>query len=154
MERTIVEILGISELKWTEMSHFQSDEYKVFFCGQDHVRRNGVICDKDIKMRNGTQANSDRIISIGLDGHPVRTTIIQIYAPTSAASEDNIEDFYGRLQDIIDTVPRGNVFIIIGDWNAKNGDKSVEGISGTHGLGDRNEASERMIELYYVKQTN
>ena len=49
MERTRVEILGISELKWTEMGHFQSDEYKVFFCGQDHVRRNGVaiICDKD-----------------------------------------------------------------------------------------------------------
>ena len=42
MERTRVVILGISELKWTEMIHFQSDEYKVFFCHQDHVRRNGV----------------------------------------------------------------------------------------------------------------
>ena len=47
-----VEILGISELKWTEMGHFQSDEYKVFFCRQDHVRRNGVaiICDKDTSI--------------------------------------------------------------------------------------------------------
>ena len=152
MERTIVEILGISELKWTEMSHFQSDEYKVFFCGQDHVRRNGVICDKDIKMRNGIQFNSDRIISIGLDGHPVRTTIIQIYALTSAASEVNIEDFYGRLQDLIDTVPRGGVFIIIGYWNAKIGDKAVYGISETHGLGDRNEAGERMIEFCEANQ--
>ena len=42
MERTRVEILGISELKWTEMGRFQSDEYKVFFCGQDHARRNCV----------------------------------------------------------------------------------------------------------------
>ena len=77
----------------------------------------------------------------------MRTTLIQIYAPTSAASEDDIEDFYGRLQDLIDTVPREDVLIIMGDWIAKIGDKAVDGISGTHGLGDRNEAGERMIEL-------
>ena len=155
MERTKVEILGISELKWTEMGHFQSDEYKVFFCGQDHVRRNGVaiICDKDTsRCVMGYKPISDRIISIRLDGHPVRTTIIQIYAPTSAASEDDIEDFYGRLQDLIDTVPRGDVLITMGDWNAKIGDKAVEGISGTHGLGDRNEAGERMIEFCEANQ--
>ena len=35
----------------------------------------------------------------------------------------------------------------MGDWNAKIGDKAVEGISGTRGLGDGNEAGERMIEL-------
>ena len=142
MERTRVEILGISELlvkSGQKMGHFQSDGYKVFFCGQDHVRRNGVpiICDKDTsRCVMGYKPISDRIISIRLDGHPVRTTIIQIYAPTSAASHDDIEYFYGRLQDLIDTVPRGDVLIIIGDWNAKIGDKSGEGISGTHGLGD------------------
>ena len=69
------------------------------------------------------------------------------YSPTSAASEDEIEDSYGRLQDIIDTVPRGDALIIMGDWNATIGDKAVEGISGTHGLGNINEAGERMIEL-------
>ena len=132
------------------MGHFQSDEYKVFFCGQDHVRRNGVaiICDKDTsRCVMGYKPISDRIISIRLDGHPVRTTIIQIYAPKSAASEEDIEDLYGKLQDLTDTVPRGDVLIIMGDWNAQIGDKAVEGISGTHGLGDRNEAGERMIEF-------
>ena len=75
-----------------------------------------------------------------------------LYAPTSAASEGDIEYFYGRLQDLIDTVPRGDVLIIMGDWNAKIGDKAVEGISGTHVLGDRNEAGERMIELCEANQ--
>ena len=157
MERTRVEILGspISELRWTEIGHFQSDEYKVFFCGQDHVRRNGVaiICDKDTSRCVMVYTPiSDRIISIRLDGHPVRTTIIQIYEPTSAASEDDIEDFYGRPQYLIDTVPRGDVLIIMGDWNAKIGDKAVEGISGTHELGDRNETGERMIEFCEANQ--
>ena len=40
----------------------------------------------------------------------------------------------------------------MGDWNAKIGDKAVEGISGTHGLGDRNEADERMIEFCEANQ--
>ncbi len=65
MERTKVEILGISELKWAEMGHFQSDEYKVFFCGQDYVRRNGVaiICNKDTsRCVMGYKPISDRII--------------------------------------------------------------------------------------------
>ena len=116
-----------------------------FFCGQYHVRRNGVaiICDNDTSRSvTGYKPISDRIISIRLDGQTVGTTIIQIYAPTSVASEDDIEDFYCRLQDLIDTVPRGDGLIIMGDWNAKIGDKAVEGISGTHVLGDRNEADE------------
>ena len=100
----------------------------------------------------GYKPISDRIISIRLDGHPVRTTIIQIYAPTSAASEYDIEDLYGRLKYLIDTVPRRDVLIIMGDWNAKIGDKAIDGISGTHGLGDRNEAGERMIELCEANQ--
>ena len=70
----------------------------------------------------------------------------------STASEDDIEDSYGRLQDIIDTIPWGDVFLIMGDWNAKIGGKAVEGISGTHGLGDRNQAGERMIEFSEANQ--
>ena len=96
MERTRVEILGISELKWTEMGHFQSDEYKVFFCGQDHVRRNGVaiICDKDTsRCVMGYKPISDRIISIRLDGHPVRTKIIQIYAPSQRQARKILKTF-------------------------------------------------------------
>ena len=66
MERTRVEILGISELKWTEMGHFQSDEYKVFFLWprscQEKWSRNH-LWQRHIKMRNGIQANqwSDNI---------------------------------------------------------------------------------------------
>ena len=74
----------------------------------------------------GYKPISDRIISIRLDGHPVRTTISQMYSPTSAASEDDIEYLYGILQDLIYTVSRGDVFIIICDWNDNIGDKAVE----------------------------
>ncbi len=110
MGRTGVEVLGISELKWTKMGHIQSDDHKVFFCGHERIRRNGVaiICDKATAGSViGYNPVSDRLMSIRLDGHPVKTTIIQLYAPTSAASDEDIDELYSRLQDLIDTAKRG-----------------------------------------------
>ena len=42
MERVNVNILGISELKWTEMGEFNSDDHYIYYCGQESLRRNGV----------------------------------------------------------------------------------------------------------------
>ncbi|PIK55852.1 hypothetical protein BSL78_07243 [Apostichopus japonicus] len=52
------------------------------------------------------------MISIRLDGQPVKTTIIQVYAPTSAASDEDTQNFYGRLQDLVDSVPRGDALLL------------------------------------------
>ena len=42
MTRVNIDILGISELKWTEMGEFNSDDHNIYFCGQESLRRNGV----------------------------------------------------------------------------------------------------------------
>ena len=42
MERVNINILGISELKWTEMGEFNSDDHYIYYCGQESLRRNGV----------------------------------------------------------------------------------------------------------------
>ena len=42
MARVNVDILGISELKWTEMSEFNSDDHYIYYCRQESLRRNGV----------------------------------------------------------------------------------------------------------------
>ena len=42
MARGNIDILGISELKWTGMGEFNSDDYFIYYCGQESVRRNGV----------------------------------------------------------------------------------------------------------------
>ena len=42
MERVNVDILGISELKWTQMDEFNSDDHYIYYCGQGSLRRNGV----------------------------------------------------------------------------------------------------------------
>ena len=51
MARVNVDILGISELKWTGMGEFNSDYHYIYYCGQESLRRNGValIVNKSLK---------------------------------------------------------------------------------------------------------
>ena len=52
MARVIVNILGISELKWTRMGEFNSDEHYIYYCGQESLRINGVAIRVNKRIRN------------------------------------------------------------------------------------------------------
>ena len=52
MARVNINILGISELKWTEMGEFKSDDHYIYYCGQESLRRNGVAIMVNKKVRN------------------------------------------------------------------------------------------------------
>ena len=65
MARVNVDILGISELKWTRMSEFNSDDHYIYYCGQESLRRNGVAIMVNKRVRNavlGCNLNNDRMI--------------------------------------------------------------------------------------------
>ena len=105
MEMTGVDIMGISEMRWTGMEHFMSDEYEVYYCGQVTLRRNGVafICTDEIRRCvMGFNPVSDRIATIRLQCKPVNMTVLQVYAPTSTAEEGYIEEFYEKVQHVVD----------------------------------------------------
>ena len=88
MARMNVNILGISELKWTGMDEFNSDDYYIYYCGQDTLRRNGVAIIVNKRVRNAVLACSlknNRMISVHLQGKPFNIMVIQVYAPTSNA---------------------------------------------------------------------
>ena len=87
-------ILGISELKWTGMGEFNSDDLYIYYCGQESLRRNGVVIIVNIRVRNavlGCNLKNDRMISVHFQGKPFSITVIQVYAPTSNAEEAEIE---------------------------------------------------------------
>ena len=122
MAKVNVDILGISELKWTGMGEFNSDDHYIYYCGQECLRRNGVAIMVNKRVRNAVLACSlknDRMISVHLQGKPFNTTVIQLYAPTSNAEETEVERFYEDLQDLLELTPKKDVLFIIGDWNAK-----------------------------------
>ena len=78
---------------------------------------------------------------------PFNTTVIQVYALTSNAADVEVEQFYEDLQGILELTPKKDVLFIIGDWNAKVGSQETPGVTGKFGLGVRNEAGQRLIEL-------
>ena len=58
------------------------------------------------------------MISVRFQGKPFNVTVIQVYAPTHNAEEDEVERFYEDLQDLLELVPKKDVLFSIGDWNA------------------------------------
>ena len=139
MSRVNVNILGISELKWTGMGEFNSDDHYIYYCRQESLRRNGVaIMVKKKRVRNavlGCNLRNDRMISVCLQGKPFDITVIQVYAPTSNAEETEVERFYEDLQDLLEGTLKKDVLFIIGDWNAKVGSQETPGVTGKFGLG-------------------
>ena len=92
-----VDILEISELKWTGMGEFNSDDHYVYYCGQESLRRNGVAIIVNKKVRNavlGCSLKNDRMISVHFQGKPFSMTVIQVYALTSYPEEADVEWFY------------------------------------------------------------
>ena len=86
MARVNVHILGISELKWTGMGEFNSDDHYIYYCGQECLRRNGVAIMVNKRVRNavlGCSLTKERMISVHFQGKPFSITVIQVYDPTS-----------------------------------------------------------------------
>ena len=91
MARVNVDILGISELKWTGMGEYNSDDHCIYYYGQESLRRNGVaIIVNKLSKRNavlGCSLKNDRMISVRFQGKPFNITVIQGYTQTSHAEE-------------------------------------------------------------------
>ena len=104
MARVNIDILGISELKWTVMGEFNSDDHFFYYCGQESLRRNGVAIVVNKRVQNavlGCNLKNDRTISVHFQG-----MVIQAYAPTSNAEEAEVEQFYEGLQDLLELTPK------------------------------------------------
>ena len=96
MARMNIDILEISELKWTEMSEFNSDDHYIYYCGQESLRRNGVAIMVSKRVRNavlGCNHKNKRMISVHFQGKPFNITVIQVYAQTSNTEEAEVERF-------------------------------------------------------------
>ena len=133
MERMNVDILGISELKWTGMGEFTSDDNYIYYCGQESLRRNGVAIMVNKRVRNvvlGCNLKNDRMISVHFQGKPFNITVIQVYAPTSYAEEAEVERFYEDIQDLLELTPKKDTLFIIGNWNTKVESQETPGVTG------------------------
>ena len=150
MARVNIDILGISELKWTGMGEYNTDGHYIYYCEQESFRSNGAALIVNKRVRNAVlvcNLKNGRMLSVHFQAKPFNITVIQAYAPNSNAEEAEVERFYEDLQDLLELTPKKDVLFIIGDWNAKVGSQETPGVTGKFGLGIWNEAGQRLIEF-------
>ena len=85
MKRVNINVTGISELKWTGMAKFNSDDHYIYYCAQKFPKRNGLTLIVNKRVQNavlGCSLKNDRMISIPFQDKPFNITVIQVYAPT------------------------------------------------------------------------
>ena len=79
---------------------------------------------------------------------PFNITVIQVYAPTTDAKEAEIDQFCEDLEDLLELTPKKkDILFITGNWNEKVGSQKIPGVTGKFGLGEQNEAGQRLIEF-------
>ena len=100
MARVSINILGISELNWTGMGQFNSDNHYIYYCRQESLRRNGIALIVNKRVQNAVlqcSLKNDRMISVHLQGKPFNSTVIQVYTPTTKGKEAKVVWFYEAL---------------------------------------------------------
>ena len=91
------------------MDEFNSDDHHIYYCGKESLRRNGIAIIVNKRVQNavlGCNLKNDRMISARLQGKPFNITLIQVYAPTSNAEDDEVEHFYEDPQDLLELNPK------------------------------------------------
>ena len=109
MARVNINILGISELKWTGMGEFNSDDHYIYYGRQEPLRRNEVALIVNKRVQNailGCNLKNNRMISVHFQGKPFNITGFQVCAPTTNAKEAEVEWFYDDLQDLLELTPK------------------------------------------------
>ena len=92
---------------------------------------------------------SPRVIAARFSTEPLNITVTNMNALTSMSSDEDIGDFYGELQEVLNDSPKKDIKVRMGDWNAKTGKDRVgwETVMGRFGYGERNERGERMLDF-------
>ena len=108
MTRVNIDILGISELKWTGMGELNSVTIISTTVGKNPFRRKvAIIINKRVQNPVlGWNLKNDRMISVRFQGKPFNIMVIQVYAPTSNAEEAEVEQFCEDLQDLLELTPK------------------------------------------------
>lgn len=152
LERNKVSVCGLSEVWWKGKGHFKTElGHLVIYSGNDDMARQGVAVWLNKEIAGSLIAYETinaRIIKVKLSARPKDITLIQVYAPTTAASETEQEEFYGQLQAALNSISKRSTLILMGDFNAKVGEVTRELPNvGQYGLGERNEAGQTLVDF-------
>lgn len=148
------DILGLAEVRWTGFDETITDDgHKIWCSGYYQKHQHGVAFIVNKSRLNSIISCtpiSNRIITMRMSAKPQNITIIQVYAPTSDYEDEVVEEFYEKLEDTIKKIPKKDILVIQGDWNAKVGPDAYNqwaGTVGRFGAGETNDRGLRLLEF-------
>ena len=145
------DILGLCEVRWTDFGETTTEEgHKLWFSGEERLHQHGVaflVRKEVIGCIMSCTPVSNRIISLRVSANPKNITIVQANAPTTDQSDEEVELFYEQLEETIKKIPKKDILIVQGDWNAKVGPDSYRQWAGTVGRFSTGETNDRGLRL-------
>ncbi|PZC75700.1 hypothetical protein B5X24_HaOG205732 [Helicoverpa armigera] len=156
MLRYKLQILGLSEVRRNGFGELRTSRGLTFLYSgkedEEDVRENGVgflLSDAAKKSLLDWKPISERIITARFNSKARKITVVQCYAPTNPASEEDKDDFYSALNLTLKNIRKQDIVIVMGDLNAKVGtdNDGCQRHMGTHGMGVRNGNGERFLEF-------
>ena len=128
MRKYDIDVLGISECRWAGFGRMRTQTSEtLLYSGRDddaHISGVAMLLSRKAAscLISWTPVN-DRIITARFNSRYIRTSIVQVYAPTNDADEEAKDVFYEQVQNVLDKIPKHDIVIQMGDWNAKVEDK-------------------------------
>ena len=153
MENYKIDILGVSEMRWTGQGRMDSRGKTVLYSGkeQHHTHGVGIFLSKTAAQTLVSwKPINERIIMARFHTRHAKVTVVQVYAPTEVAADSEKDEFYDQLQGVIDEIPSFDIKLVMGDLNAKLGSdrRGIPSSIGPHGSADDiNDNGERLLSL-------
>ena len=149
MERLKLNVMGLCEVRWKGEGDFMSNGVRVIYSGGErHENGVAVMLDKETATRVvHIDRCSDRMMVVKIQAVPVDMIVVQVYMPTSAHDEEEIDDMYGSIEEVISKQKGTDHVVLMGDWNAVVGQGREGKLVGNFGLGKRNESGQKLVEL-------
>ena len=103
MVRNRVNVMGLSEVRWTGAGVIESEEVKMYYSGGEERQRGvAVVLDKEAARRvSKVTQDSDRVIMVRIEAEPVDLVVIQVYMPTTEHEDEEVEQIYEKVEGII-----------------------------------------------------
>ena len=119
MDRHRWNMFGFCEMRWKNFGETTTEQgHKVLSSEKEDKHEHGIgfLVHKDIMNTvMGCRTDSSRLITICLRAVPFNITVVQTYVPTSDHDDNEIEEFYDQLQNVIDPTPKKDILVVQGD---------------------------------------
>jgi len=149
IEKKNLDVVGLCEVRYDGCGEFTSGEVKMIFSGKVKGQ-NGVAIVLSKRVKNcvkHVELVNDRLMMVRLRAEPKDIVLIQVYMPTSAHSDEEIEELYSQIEEMIRREEKNSCIVVMGDMNAVVGEGKEDKIVGKFGYGSRNNRGDMLVNF-------